>query len=416
MSNFKEKILISFPALLISLLPLFLVSGPFLSDLCVVLVCIFFLINIFLNKEYYLFNNKFFIIFSIFFIYLFINSLIKFYDYNNIRSSVGYIRFGIFALGVAYFIEKEKKLLQWIFIVFLICFLILIIDGYIQYFFKLNIIGTPVDLLSGRIRFLFNDEYILGSFMSRLFPIFLGLSFIIFKNNKKLIIPISFLFVFVEVLIFLSGERTAFFYNTLAALFIIIMINNFKKIRLITLLTSFVVIVFISIYDDTAKKRVWDQTIAQFGIKTNKLNIFSTIHQSHYLSAYRMFQDNKLFGVGIRNYRNFCHNPKYITHYYSCSTHPHNTYIQLLSETGFIGFSFGIILFFYFVFKMFNHLKGALFKKQYLFNDFQICILASILITIWPLAPSGNFFNNWLSIIYYYPIGFFLWSLRHKDH
>ena len=190
MSNFKEKILIKFPAFLISLLPLFLISGPFLSDLCVVLVCIFFLTNIFLNKEYNFFNNKFFIIFSIFFAYLVINSLIKFYDYNNIRSSVGYIRLGIFSLGVAYFIEKEKKLLKWIFLVFLICFIILITDGYVQYFFKINIIGTPVDLPSGRIRFLFNDEYILGSFISRLFPIFLGLSFIIFKNKKKLIIPI----------------------------------------------------------------------------------------------------------------------------------------------------------------------------------------------------------------------------------
>ena len=416
MSNFKEKILIKFPAFLISLLPLFLISGPFLSDLCVVLVCIFFLTNIFLNKEYNFFNNKFFIIFSIFFAYLVINSLIKFYDYNNIRSSVGYIRFGIFSLGVAYFIEKENKLFKWIFYAFLICFVILIIDGYIQYFFKINIIGTPVDLPSGRIRFLFNDEYILGSFIARLFPIFLGLSFVIFKNKKKFIIPVSILFVFVEVLIFLSGERTAFFYNTLAALFIIIMINNFKKIRLITLLMSFFVIVLISTYDDTAKKRVWDQTINQIGINSSKLNIFSKIHQSHYLSAYRMFLDNKLMGVGIRNYRNFCHNPKYITHYYSCTTHPHNTYVQLLSETGIIGFSFGLILFFYFVFKMFSHLKGALFKKQYLFNDFQICILASILITIWPLAPSGNFFNNWLSIIYYYPIGFFLWTLKHKDH
>ena len=71
MSNFKEKILITFPSFLISLIPLFLISGPFLSDLSVVLVCIFFLINIFLNKEYNFFNNKFFIIFSIFlFIYL----------------------------------------------------------------------------------------------------------------------------------------------------------------------------------------------------------------------------------------------------------------------------------------------------------------------------------------------------------
>tara|TARA_Y100000590_G_scaffold462090_1_gene625298 strand:- start:1826 stop:3076 length:1251 start_codon:yes stop_codon:yes gene_type:complete len=416
MLNLKEKILITFPALLISLLPLFLVSGPFLSDLCVVLVSIFFLTNIFLKKEYFFFNNKFFIIFLIFFVYLVINSLIKYYDFNNIRSSVGYIRLGIFSLGVAYFIEKEKKLLTWIFFVFLICFMILIIDGYIQYFFKANIIGTPVDLPSGRIRFLFNDEYILGSFISRLFPIFLGLSFIIFKNKKKLIIPISILFVFVEVLIFLSGERTAFFNNTLAALFIIIMINNFKKIRLITLLTSFFLIILISTYDDTAKNRVWDQTINQFGINSSKLKVFSSVHQSHYSSAYRMFLDNKLLGIGIRNFRNYCHNPKYITHHLSCSTHPHNTYVQLLSEAGIIGFSFGIILFFYFVFKMFIHLKGILFKKKYLFSDFQICILASILITIWPLAPSGNFFNNWISIIYYYPVGFFLWTLKHKDH
>ena len=107
--------------------------------------------------------------------------------------------------------------------------MLLITDGYFQYFFKANIIGNPVDLPSGRIRFLFNDEYILGSFISRLFPLFLGLSFIIFKNKKKFIIPVSILFFFFEVLIFLSGERTAFFYNTFLALFIIIMINNFKN-------------------------------------------------------------------------------------------------------------------------------------------------------------------------------------------
>ena len=55
MSNFKEKILITFPSVLISLIPIFLITGPFLSDLSVVLVCIFFLINIFLNKEYFFF-------------------------------------------------------------------------------------------------------------------------------------------------------------------------------------------------------------------------------------------------------------------------------------------------------------------------------------------------------------------------
>ena len=61
---------------------------------------------------------------------------------------------------------------------------------------------------------------------------------------------------------------------------------------------------------------------------------------------------------------------------------------------------------------MLNHLKGALFEKKYLYNDFQVCLLAAIFITIWPFAPSGNFFNNWISIVYYFPVGFLLWSLK----
>ena len=54
-------------------------------------------------------------------------------------------------------------------------------------------------------------------------------------------------------------------------------------------------------------------------------------------------------GIGLRNFRNFFSNPKYKIDEKSCSTHPHNTYIQLLAETGLIGFMFGIILFFIFV-------------------------------------------------------------------
>ena len=112
MPRLKEKILITLPAFLISIIPLFLITGPFLSDLCVVLVCLFFLVNVVLNKDYTFFKNKFFFIFFIFFIFLLINSLIKFYDFHNLRSSLGYLRFGIFSLGVIYFIEKEQKVLR----------------------------------------------------------------------------------------------------------------------------------------------------------------------------------------------------------------------------------------------------------------------------------------------------------------
>ena len=422
MLTIKEKFLIVFPSYLVAFLPLFLITGPFLSDLSVVLVSLIFLTNIIIRKELYLLKNKFFIIFFIFFLYLVFNSLVKFYDIHNLRSSLGYIRFGLFTMGVIYFLDKKPDLLKWLFWVFVFCFVILIFDGFLQYFLKTNYLNVTLE--QGRITSLFGSEHILGSYLSRLFPIFLGLTFFLYNKKKKYIFLISFFFILIEVLIFLSGERVAFFFNSLAAVYVILMLKDFKKIRLFSFLASLIIIVVISMYDDSAKKRIWDQTINQMGVNSNHLNLFSEGHESHYKSAFKMFEDNKIIGIGIRNFRNYCNDEKYkveykeiiipfqIHHDRSCTTHPHNTYIQLLSETGIIGFSFLLYVFFYFLYLCIIHLFGIIKNKVYYFNNFEICLLAALLITIWPFIPSGNFFNNWISIIYYFPIGFLLWSVK----
>ena len=44
-------------------------------------------------------------------------------------------------------------------------------------------------------------------------------------------------------------------------------------------------------------------------------------------------------------------------------------------------------------------------------SDFMICIMAAIFINIWPIIPTGNFFNNWISIVYYLPLGFYFSNL-----
>ena len=56
-----------------------------------------------------------------------------------------------------------------------------------------------------------------------------------------------------------------------------------------------------------------------------------------------MYLDNKLFGVGTKMYRKLCQKEKYYVNKFSCTTHPHNFYFQLLAENGLIGF-FGFIL------------------------------------------------------------------------
>ena len=75
------------------------------------------------------------------------------------------------------------------------------------------------------------------------------------------------------------------------------------------------------------------------------------------MTAYNMYLDNKFVGIGLRNFRNFCSNPKYKIDEKSCSTHPHNTYIQLLAETGLIGFYVWYNFIFLFLLSFINTFK-----------------------------------------------------------
>ena len=98
-------------------------------------------------------------------------------------------------------------------------------------------------------------------------------------------------------------------------------------------------------------------------------------------------------------------------------THPHNFYVQLLAETGLIGFLFLFSAFCYVLYCGFMQLKSILFKQKRYLTDYQVCLLSGILITVWPFAPNGNFFHNWLMIVYSLPVGFYLQSIysRKKD-
>ena len=178
-------------------------------------------------------------------------------------------------------------------------------------------------------------------------------------------------------------------------------------------------ILIISLFNPNAKERIIDYSLDQMNLNNDNKNIkdiyiFSDQHTHHYISAYRMYVDNKFLGVGIKNFRKFCDDKKYEVSELSCSTHPHNTYIQILSETGIIGFLFLIFVFFYFVKYVIRHMLLK-FKGNYYFEDFEICILSGILLYLWPLVPTGNIFNNWLNIISIIYLPFLIWSRKsHK--
>ena len=212
---------------------------------------------------------------------------------------------------------------------------------------------------------------------------------------------------------------------------LIILMKNYKIFRFSSIITSILIIIVLINYFPKSTDRIINQTINQLGLssetkkqtlannkddQTNillnkiKINAFSIEHQNHYISSIKMFRDNIITGVGPRMFRNLCGNKEYYL-WEGCSTHSHNTYIQLLAETGLIGFIFGLVIFLLIFKSTLVHFYAKFIKKKYIYSDFQLCLISAFLISIWPFVPTGDFFNNWLNIIYFFPVGFYLNSL-----
>ena len=90
-----------------------------------------------------------------------------------------------------------------------------------------------------------------------------------------------------------------------------------------------------------------------------------------------------------------------------CNTHPHNFFIQFLSELGIIGALFFLIIYL----KITIYLIKKIFLQP--IKDTNYLLIAIFFATLFPLLPSGNFFNNYLSILTFLPLGFMnLWKSK----
>ena len=410
MINLKYPNTFLINSIIASIIP-FLIWGPFLPDLIVSVSALFFLYYVFKNKKFYFFFNKPLIIFFIFCFYCILLSLIIAEDTMlSFESSLFYFRIGLFSCFVWYLIEKEKSILIFFYYALILCFSALVIDGYFQYFTSKNLFGFQT--IDVRISSFFTDELIMGSYLSRMLPLLFAL-FLVKKKQKFEIYFIGILFILVDILIFISGERSAFFFLNLSTIFIIILIKEYQKFRLATLIIATICIFFLSLNSETLSNRMFKGPLEDMGLikSSKKPSIFSSSHDNLFRTAYKMFEDKPLFGHGPKMFRIKCKDDKYATGTYPCSTHPHNFYIQLLAETGIVGFLFLLITFGYTILTALSQFKSIILKQKRPLTDYQVCLLACIFINFWPITPNGNFFNNWLMIVYSLPVGFYLQSL-----
>src|SRR5210317_467410 len=198
----------------------------------------------------------------------------------SFESSLFYFRIGLFSCFIWYLIEQNKNILTFFYYSLILCFSALVIDGYVQYFTGFNLSGFR---LSSNIRVssFFGDELIMGSYLSRLFPLLFAL-FLVKKKQKFEIYFIGALFILVDVLIFISGERSAFFFLNLSTIFIIILIKKYQKFRLLTFIIAIACIFVLSHNSSKLNERMFKGPAQNMGLieSSNEPVIFTPQHDS----------------------------------------------------------------------------------------------------------------------------------------
>ena len=395
---FSDKI-INFNFYLILLFPIALITGPLISDSIVVLSS---LLYCYYFKFYHLkiFKNKLILILILLWIASIISSIFSDDIFFSIKSSLFYIRVIIFSLVVYLILNIKEKKLSKIFNILLFIFLVLFIDSIFQRFFGYNLIGIPLSD-NVRVSSFFGDELILGSYLVKLYPILIALLYLI--KSKRFFLYFSLISIITFISVFLSAEKTALAIFSIEFFILNFLINKKLKIKILLFFTLILLFFFMFFSFPVIKNRIYNQLVLN---SENFKHIYTRTHSDHYIAGYKIFIDYPIIGIGPKMFRNFCNKPEYIVSEVSCSTHPHNYSIQLLAETGLLGF---MVFFLFYLILLNNFGKLILQNKNNKYKFPVYCLLLLNLINFMPLFPSGNFYNNWVSIFYSFGLGIYLY-------
>ena len=405
--------------ILIYLLPISFILGNYIINLNLLLI-IFFGLLIYQNKLFEIRKTKEFIILFLFFLIILTSTFIEYVfgeQKSDLIKSVLFLRFFIFILVVKYHLQFQN----FNYIIFLkVCFfatLIISLDIILQYSTGLNILGYPSGIYNSSF---FQSELIAGSYIQKFGIFSLLLVPILFQSQKNL--KILFFTIYPTLLIvaiIFSGNRMPLVMFVFSLFLIIFFYNKRKKILISALL--FLVILssviiknvdalnkrFISFragvpnilqmiheikndYDelDIYEGRIFHYTPAVKN-KNYTQHAFITGHLQLYITSSKLILLDPIIGRGLKSFKNTCkeiwHHPNTV-----CGNHPHHFYLEIMNDTGILGFGLIIIFISYLV------LNNFLIYK---WNDKKIRFLSYTVVTLlltefFPFRSQGGFFST----------------------
>ena len=397
----REKIINIYSYFFILLFFPSFVTGVFLPNL----VCgIFVLMSLILNfqnlRELFLKYLLPSLCFIFFYILILTSSIFSNHYIHSLESSALYFTYLIYVLSLIILFQKKEEFRKLFFLCGILTCLILCIDAFYEFLNGSNILGYSS--IDGRIAGLFGDRWVLGRYLIYILPVLVGMYFLEKDkfDNYRYIFLITI--ILTSVVIIFSGERAAFLLFFLYLLLILIfLLNKLPTIRIFQFLFLIILLLILPFLFFETSERIKDNFILYLTSNDYEKNQYLSM----FVTSWKMFAENLYIGVGPNNFRYDCSEPIYNVSKWSCSTHPHSTFFQILAELGIFSFLIVYSVFGYFVYKSIT----LVFSKNISHKSFGIySIQCAIIIYLFPLMITGNFFLSWYGFIYYLPISLFM--------
>jgi len=400
-------------------MPIVFTLGRFFTDLFAVIISLIFIILLILEKNYDYFINKTSISFFLWCFLIIIISLFSNDPILSLESSLFYFRFGLFALAIVYVLNNFSNWHSLLLKFFIASYCLSIFVVFIELYFNFNIViylttgygaaAQSAVYSNARITGIFGEDVMLGSYIARTIPIFLAILLLRFNLLSSLtIFSIILLIIVSTIIVFLSHERASIFYVLMSTIVLLLCLNLKNKFTYLIISCPIIFLIFFLYLNKIFYERFILHTYRQ--ISSANFLSFSDQYLNYYQTAFQIFLENYLFGIGPKLYRLECF--KYVSDMNPCNTHPHNIYLQLLSEIGFIGLIPVILLLLTFIYMIFRHFFSKIFFKKEFLTNYQICLFISFFIFLFPFIPTGSFFNNYLNCLFFFSSAMLLHSFK----
>ena len=398
----KNSFNLFFSILIISCFPLFFLFSSLLTNLFTIIL-IFLFLNRIKFKPKNLIKDKILFLLILFWFFILISLFTSIYVENSIPRSLGFVRFILLAYAVAYYIGlNDFRYYKIIILIWFLIFFISSVDLFIEYILGFNLLGN-VSYMPGRLSGFLGDELKIGNYYLGFYFLILAFSIQFFKKQFLSF----FIIIFFSLIAFLIGERANFIKVILGLLIFLIFYEKIilkYKMIFFGLMIS-VAIIFVNL-DNEFKTRYKKQLYTP--LKTEGVyNYLKGIpYGSHFSTAYEIFKENPISGIGLKNFYFECGKDKYINkefvfNHARCSTHPHQLHLEILSHIGIFGYLVFICLFFYLIYFDFqNYLRNK--------NPYLLASLIFILVSIFTPVPSGSFFTTYGATIFWLNFGLVL--------